>query len=182
MQHSHSSTVQPRYPYWVSLLKMAPKSTCPSPSERNRPARLTQVSVGAGDWATARRSAWLDGWMALATTGLIGLAVGLFPLRVASLFTPDGQVAGLAASALRYIGFGGFGIGMAMYFASLGAGRMTAPVFGGLARLAVAVGGGAILSHFWGRDGNFIAVAPGIVAYGVTNAMGVNGRSWRARG
>ena len=120
--------------------------------------------------------------MAPAATGLIGLAVGLFPLRVASLFTPDGQVAGLAASALRYIGFGGFGIGMAMYFASLGAGRMTAPVFGGLARLAVAVGGGAILSHFWGRDGNFIAVAPGIVAYGVTNAMGVNGRSWRARG
>ena len=121
--------------------------------------------------------------MALATTGLIGLAVGLLPLRFASRFTPDGQVAGLAAIALRYIGFGGFGgfgIGMAMYFASLGAGRMTAPVVDGLARLAVAAGGGAILSHCWGRDGNFIAVALGIVAYGVINAMGVNGRSWRA--
>ena len=119
--------------------------------------------------------------MALATTGLIGLAVGLLPLRFASRFTPDGQVAGLAASALRYtgFGFGGFGIGMAMYFASLGAGRMTAPVVGGLARLAVAAGGGAILSHCWGRDGNFIAVALGIVAYGVINAMGVNGRSSR---
>ena len=120
--------------------------------------------------------------MALATTGLIGLVVGLLPLRFASRFTPDGQVAALAASALRYtgVGFGGFGIGMAMYFASLGAGRMTAPVFGGLARLAVAAGGGAIFSHCWGRDGNFIAVALGIVAYGVINAMGVNGRSWRA--
>ena len=82
---------------------------------------------------------------------------------------------GLAATgAQRHIG-----IGMAMYFASLGAGRMTAPVVGGLARLAVAAGGGAILSHFWGRDGNFIAVALGIVTYGVINAMGVNGKSWR---
>ena len=119
--------------------------------------------------------------MALATTALISLAVGLLPLRFASLFTPDGQVAGLAASALRYtdFGFGGFGIGMAIYFASLGAGRMTAPVVGGLARLAMAAGGGAILSHCWGRDGNFIAVALGIVAYGVINAMGVNGKSWR---
>ena len=57
---------------------------------------------------------------------------------------------------------------------------MTAPVVGGLARLAMAAGGGAILSHCWGRDGNFIAVALGIVAYGVINAMGVNSRSWRA--
>ena len=56
---------------------------------------------------------------------------------------------------------------------------MTAPVVGGRARLAMAAGGGAILSHFWGRDGNLIAVALGIVAYGVINAMGVNVRSSR---
>src|SRR5205807_8672032 len=40
-QHSHSSTAQPAYPYWVSFEKMPRKSTWPSPSERNRPARLT---------------------------------------------------------------------------------------------------------------------------------------------
>ncbi len=144
---------------------------------------LVGRSVGAGDWVTARRIAWLGGWIALAVTGVIGLAVGLWPLTFASMFTPDPQVRAIAAGALRYtgFGFGGFGIGMAMYFAALGAGRMGAPVFGGLARLAIAAGGGAILSQFWGQDGNFIAVALGIVAYGVINAMGVNGRSWRAQ-
>ena len=42
MQHSHSSTAQPAKPYWLSFEKIAPKSTCPSPSERKRPARSTQ--------------------------------------------------------------------------------------------------------------------------------------------
>src|ERR1700723_1530469 len=41
MQHSHSSTAQPSNPYWVSFEKMLRKLTCPSPSDRNRPARST---------------------------------------------------------------------------------------------------------------------------------------------
>jgi hypothetical protein len=42
MQHSHSSTAQPAKPYWLSFENTAPKSTCPSPSERKRPARSAQ--------------------------------------------------------------------------------------------------------------------------------------------
>ena len=118
---------------------------------------VAAVVRATGPTRGARLAGRLNGWLALAATGAlrhIGIGIG--------------------------IGFGiGFGIGMARYFASLGAGRMTAPVVGGLARLAVAAGGGAILSHCWGRDGNFIAVALGIVTYGVINAMGVNGKSWR---
>src|SRR5258707_11044419 len=40
MQHSHSRTAQPSNPYCVSLEKIPVKSTCPSPGERKRPARL----------------------------------------------------------------------------------------------------------------------------------------------
>ena len=63
------------------------------------------------------------------------LAVALWPLTFAGWFTGDARVAALAASALRYTGyaFGGFGLGMAMYFAALGAGRMGAPVLSGFA-------------------------------------------------
>ena len=45
---------------------------------------------------------------------------------------------------LRYVGpaYGFFGLGLALYFASQGAGRLFWPLFAGLLRLVIAVGGG----------------------------------------
>jgi Na+-driven multidrug efflux pump len=146
---------------------------------------LVGRTVGAGDWATARRMAWLGGGMAFVITGLLGLSVAGFSLGFASLFTKDSVVAGIAASALRYTGlaFGGFGLGMAMYFASLGAGRMRWPVVAAVSRLAIAVGGGWWLANVagLGAQGNFIGVALGITAYGVAAAAGVRASVWRSR-
>ena len=139
--------------------------------------------VGAGDWAAARRIAWLGGLMALAATLLIGLAVGLAAPAFAGLFTRDAEVAALAARALRFTGpaFGGFGLGMALYFASMGARRMQAPVLAGLARLTIAtVGGGLLAQTTWlGTDGHFLGVALGITAYGLITASGVRPGVWR---
>ncbi len=146
---------------------------------------LVGRAVGAGDWPTARRIAWLGGGMSLLVTGALGLVVGLWPLAFAQLFTTDPAVAATAARALRYTGFafGGFGLGMAMYFAALGAGRLAAPVVGAVARLVIAVGGGWLLSQWFGLglDGNFIAVALGLLAYGAANAVGVRPGVWRGR-
>ncbi len=144
---------------------------------------LVGRAVGAGDWATARRIAWLGGTVSLVFTGAIGVTVALIPLRFATLFTNDLQVAGIAASALHYTGFafGGFGLGMAMYFAALGAGRLRWPVVAGLSRLVIAVGGGWWLANVagLGAEGNFLAVALGITAYGVAAAAGVRASVWR---
>ncbi|WP_199873144.1 MATE family efflux transporter, partial [Ideonella sp. A 288] len=141
--------------------------------------------VGAGDWATARRIAWLGGGAAFVLTGGLGLTVAAFALGFASLFTHDPVIAGIAASALRWTGlaFGGFGLGMAMYFASLGAGRMRWPVVAGLSRLTIAVGGGWWLANVagLGAEGNFIGVALGITAYGVAAAAGVRPGVWHGR-
>ena len=41
--HSHSTTAQPSKSLAAILEKIAPKSTWPSPGERNRPARFTQL-------------------------------------------------------------------------------------------------------------------------------------------
>lgn len=146
---------------------------------------LVGRTVGEGDWPTARRIAWLGGLLSLAVTGALGLGVALWPLHFAGWFTTDAEVAKLAASALGYTGlaFGGFGMGMAMYFASLGAGRMGAPVAGGIARLSVAVLGGWLLADVagLGARGNFMAVALALVAYGVINAAGVRAPAWSAR-
>ncbi len=140
--------------------------------------------VGAGDWATARRIAWIGAGMAGLATGLIGAVVALLPLRFAELFTDDAAVVAVAAAALRYTGpaFGAFGLGMALYFAAMGAGRMAAPVAGGLARLLVASVGGWCLANWAGMgvDGNLLADALGISALGLFNALGVRRTLWRA--
>lgn len=144
---------------------------------------LVGRSVGAGDWASARRIAWIGGLMSFAVTGVVGLLVSLSPLVFVSLFTPDVEVAGIAALALSYIGpaFGGFGLGMAMYFAAMGAHRMRWPLYAGLARIGLAVGLGGLLADYFGMGmaGHFWGVALGITAYGVFAAAGVRACMWR---
>jgi Na+-driven multidrug efflux pump len=146
---------------------------------------LVGRAAGQGDWDTARRTAWVGGGMAFAVCSAVGVVVACFPLVFARWFTSDAEVAAIAASALSWIGpaFGGFGLGMAMYFAAMGAGRMSWPVMAGLARLLIAVGGGWVLSDWlgWGMPGQFLAVALGITAYGVLAAAAVRPGVWGPR-
>lgn len=146
---------------------------------------LVGRAVGAGDWATARRIAWIGALLALAIAGTIGVAVGLAPARFAGWFTSDAEVAAIAARALSWVGpaFGGFGLGMALYFASMGAGRMRWPIAAGLCRIGLAAGGGWVLAHVagMGLDGHFLGVALGITAYGLVTAAGVRRAVWSAR-
>jgi Na+-driven multidrug efflux pump len=144
---------------------------------------LVGRAVGARDWPTARRTAWTGGLLTLVIAGSVGIAVGLFPAGFAGAFASDPAVASIAARGLRFTGpaFGGFGLGMAMYFASLGAGRMLWPFFAAASRFILAVGGGWLLgNHFGiGIEGYFIAVAAGITAYGGLTAAGVRQAVWR---
>jgi Na+-driven multidrug efflux pump len=88
----------------------------------------------------------------------------------------------IAARALSFIGFayGAFGLGMALYFAAMGAGRMRWPFVAGLSRVALAVGGGWLLADVagMGLDGHFLGVALGLAAYGAITAAGVRPGSW----
>ena len=87
----------------------------------------------------------------------------------------------IAARALGIIGpaLPAFGIGMALYFAAMGAGRMLWPVLAALSRVVLAVGGGWLLGTVlgFGLDGQFVAVALGITAYGAINAAAVRPES-----
>ena len=146
---------------------------------------LVGRASGAGDWHTARRTAWTGGIAAFVFTGAIGAAVGLAPTAFASAFTSDAEVVAIAARALSWVGpaFGGFGLGMALYFASMGARRMRWPLLAGVARFAIAVGGGWLLAGSFGMglDGYFLAVALGITAYGAFTAAGVRANVWSER-
>jgi putative MATE family efflux protein len=146
---------------------------------------LVGRAVGGGDWATARRTAWVGGGAAFVVCAGFGAAVGLFPGPFARFFTDDPAVVAIAARALGYVGpaFGAFGLGMALYFASMGAGRMLWPAMAGGSRIVLAVGGGALLAGplGMGLDGQFLAVALGITAYGAVVAGAVRPGVWRAR-
>ncbi|WP_207538188.1 MATE family efflux transporter [Sabulicella rubraurantiaca] len=146
---------------------------------------LVGRAVGAGDWVTARRTAWAGAMLALAVTGPVGLAVALFPRETAMVFASDPEVVSIATRALAVIGpsLPGFGVGMAFYFAAMGAGRMRWPVAAGLSRISIAVGGGWLLSTVlgWGLEGQFLAVALGVTAYGLLTAAAVRPGVWSAR-
>jgi len=146
---------------------------------------LVGRAVGQGDWETARRTAWVGGLMALAVCSSVGVSVAIWPMAFATLFASDAEVAAIAARALSFIGpaFGGFGLGMAMYFAAMGAGRMGYPIVAGLSRLALAVGGGWLLADVlgFGMNGQFLAVALGITVYGVLTAVAVRPGVWGPR-
>ncbi|MBL6457616.1 multidrug transporter MatE [Belnapia sp. T6] len=147
---------------------------------------LVGRSVGAGDWVTARRTAWAGAWMALGVTLVVGVFVSAAPGFTAAAFSQDPAVVAIATQALAVIGFAlpGFGVGMALYFASMGAGRMAGPVLAALSRIGLAVGGGWLLSDVmgFGLQGQFVAVALGISAYGLITALSVRPGVWSARG
>jgi len=142
---------------------------------------LVGRAVGAGNWAEARRIAWTGGALSFAGASSAGLLVAIFPTHFARAFTTDAEVVAIAVQALSIIGpaYGGFGLGMALYFASLGAGRMRWPVAAACCRLVFAVGGGWLLAQPLGLAGHFVGVALGITAYGVVLAISVRRGVWR---
>jgi MATE family, multidrug efflux pump len=147
---------------------------------------MVGTSMGAGDRDRAVRVAWVGAAMAAAVTGTIGVAAALFPLTWLSLFTADAEVLATGTRYLRIVGpcYGFFGAGLALYFASQGAGRLLWPLLAGFARLAVAAAGGWLVSAWLGAglSGLFAAMASALVIFGSINVAAVHLGAWRAAG
>jgi Na+-driven multidrug efflux pump len=114
--------------------------------------------------------------MAVALCELIGLAAALFPHAWLSLFDSDAGMQAVGAQYLRIVGpvYGLFGLGLILYFASQGAGRLLWPVLGNIARLVVAAAGGWLAWRAgWGLAGVFAAQAVALAAYGGINAAAI---------
>ncbi len=151
-------------------------------------ASVTMVgtNVGAGQLARARRIAWTAAFMSAAATGFIGLCAALAPEVWMRLFSQEAEVIAVGASYLRRAApfYGVFGFGMALYFASQGAGRVLWPVIAGVTRLLVATGGGWywVVVHHGSLAGLFWFAAASLCVYGVVNAVAfMTGVSWGRR-
>src|SRR5216684_71726 len=101
---------------------------------------MVGTNFGAGQDARARRVAWTGAAMAAGVTESIGLVAALFPHGWLALFSAEPEVLRTGATYLRIVGptYGFFGLGLALYFASQGAGRLLWPLVAGLSRLVVA--------------------------------------------
>ena len=141
------------------------------------------TSIGAGNVLRAQRIAWTGAALGFAMTETIGLLAAIFPAQWLGLFSSEPQVIALGTVYFHWVGpfFGAFGGGMALYFSSQGAGRMTWPLAAGFLRIIVAVGGGWCLFRVFdaGVAGLFAMVGLGLVVFGAVIATAIARGGWR---
>lgn len=136
------------------------------------------TNIGAGRRERALRVAWCGAALAFAISECVGLAAAIWPRAWLSLFGSDPDMIETGSAYLRIVGpfYGFFGLGLSLYFASQGAGRLLWPLLGGTCRLAVALGGGWLVLRATGSlPAFFAALAAGILVYGLV----VAGSIWR---
>jgi putative MATE family efflux protein len=142
---------------------------------------LVGVNLGAGQRARALRAAWIGAAVAFALTEAIGLAGAAWPSAWLGLFGHDPAMLAAGSAYLRAVGpfFGFFGGGMALYFASQGAGRLAWPLAAAVLRTVVAVGGGWVALRLTGSlTPVFLALGAGLLVMGAVNAATVAGGAW----
>ena len=142
---------------------------------------LVGTNVGAGQRDRALRIAMLGGAVAFALTEAVGLAAAIWPNAWLGLFGDDPVMLATGADYLRRVGptYGFFGLGLALYFASQGAGKLFWPLVSSVVRMVVAVGGGWLAYAATGSLGwVFAAVATGMLVYGTSLGLLIRCGAW----
>jgi putative MATE family efflux protein len=145
---------------------------------------MVGTNIGAGYLARARRVAWVGAGLAAMVTGSIGLFGACFPSLWLGLFSTNTDVLAVGTTYLRIVGptYGCFGLGLALYFASQGAGRLLWPLLASGTRLVIAAGGGWIALR-WGAGSLptlFAAIAVALIVYAMIVARAMQTATWRA--
>ena len=142
---------------------------------------LVGTNIGAGQRQRALRIAFAGGAVAFAITEAIGVAAAVWPQAWIGLFSTDPQVIDTGSTYLRIVGptYGFFGLALALYFASQGAGRLFWPLSAGFLRMLVAIGGGWLALSLTGSlTWLFAALALGLILHGLTLLAAIGGGAW----
>jgi len=143
---------------------------------------MVATNMGAGNPPRALRAAWVGAAIVAAITGVIGLTTALAPALWMDLFTADVAVREFGGAYLNIVGafYGLYGLGLALFFASQGAGRMFWPLAGSVARLVIVALGGWLCVHVLhtSASGFFVVVAISLALYGLTIAGAIKLGSW----
>jgi putative MATE family efflux protein len=138
---------------------------------------LVGTNIGAGQAARAKRIAWVGAGLAAWISLMIGVAVTFFPLAWMSLFSSDPEVLESGAHYLRTVAplYPFLAAGIALYFASQGAGSVLWPLLAGTARLAIVLAGGLLVATL---EGTFVVIAMATAVYGVLTIWFVARTRW----
>jgi putative MATE family efflux protein len=145
---------------------------------------LVGTNIGAGNRERALRIALTGGALAFALTEVIGVTAALWPTAWLGLFGHDPNMLATGTAYLRAVGpaYGFFGLGLSLYFASQGAGRLFWPLLAGMLRLLIAVGGGWLALRATGSLGwLFAALSAALLIYGGTMVTAVASGAWFRR-
>lgn len=145
---------------------------------------MVGAAIGAGDVVRARKVAWTAGALAMVALTAIGGLVMIAPDLWGRIFVSDERVLEVTRTYLRVAGFGFpfFGLGLCLYFASQGAGKVLGPIIAQGLRLAVVAIGGWLLvqaqAPLWAL---FAVVALAMAALGLGTALAIKMTPWSAR-
>jgi putative MATE family efflux protein len=142
---------------------------------------MVGLAIGAGDVARARRVAWTAAAVSGLGLGALGLLIAVAPMLWVDLFTHDPVVQHHARLYLQWAGpcFAFFGMGLTLYFAAQGSGRVLGPVLAATLRLLFVAGVGALLAANQAPAWSYFAlVGAAMVVYGLTTAAAVKLTVW----
>ena len=138
---------------------------------------LVGTHIGAARAGRAKEIAWVGAALAASISLAIGVVVAIFPLAWVGLFSADPAVLESGSRYLRTVApfYPLLAAGIALYFASQGAGRVVRPVLAGTVRLAMVIAGGLAVASL---QGVFIVVAAAIIVFGVLTIWFVSVARW----
>jgi Na+-driven multidrug efflux pump len=142
---------------------------------------MVGANVGAGRRERALRIALTGGAVSFALCETVGLAAAIWPAGWLGLFGSNPAMLAIGGAYLHWVGpvYGFFGAGLALYFASQGAGKLAWPLIGGFARLVIAVGGGWLALATTGSVTMvFVMLAVALAAYGAIVGIAVKSGVW----
>jgi putative MATE family efflux protein len=142
---------------------------------------MVGTNIGAHRPDRALRVAWIGAAIAAGMCEIIGFCAAIAPRAWLSLFGAEPEMIDAGSRYLQAVGpvYGLFGLGMALYFASQGAGRLLWPFLANMARLIIAAGGGYIALRMTGNlTAVFVALAVALSAFGLINAAAVASGVW----
>jgi putative MATE family efflux protein len=145
---------------------------------------MVGANVGAGRRERALRIALTGGAVSFVLCESVGLAAAIWPAAWLGLFGSNPAMLAIGGAYLHWVGpaYGFFGLGLALYFASQGAGKLAWPLIGSFLRLVLAVGGGWLALRLTGSiTGVFAMLGLALIAYGAVVATAVRSGAWFRR-
>lgn len=145
---------------------------------------MVGTAIGAGQVERALRAAWIGALVSGAITEAIGVAASIFPHAWLTLFGADPTMLAIGTQYLHLVGpfYGFFGGGLALYFASQGAGRLGWPAVAAVLRVVIAAGGGILAIRMGaGTFGLFMTVGGALAVFGIVNAAAIALGAWFKR-